>query len=100
MKTGTFVFSLSVLSTLTAALPAPKAGPAIENSNTKRFVPTIIQYKDYTEDTSNDNSKRFIPPIIQYKDYTEDESDDKSKRFVPTIIPYKDYAEDASDEKA
>ncbi|KAM3156802.1 hypothetical protein ABEW05_002640 [Botrytis cinerea] len=99
MKTGTFFFSLSVLSTLTAALPAPKAGPAIEDSNTKRFVPTIIQYKDYTEGASNDKSKRFVPNIIQYKDYTEDESD-KSKRFVPTIIPYKDYAEDASDEKA
>ncbi|KAM0802767.1 hypothetical protein BDR22DRAFT_819442 [Usnea florida] len=124
MKLDTFVLPLSVLSTLVAALPAPKPDAAVEVGEAKghdhkaRFVPSIIPYKDYSEDEEVDSEHekikaRFVPSIIPYKDYSEDEeykdySEDEEEvepkhekvkaRFVPSIIPYKDYSEDQDEE--
>ncbi|CAD6444380.1 856680bb-74db-4e02-b65e-281dd5f382c5 [Sclerotinia trifoliorum] len=88
MKTGSIFFSLSVLSTFVAALPAPKANAGIA----KRFV---VPYADYAE--AEENTKRFVPtgdyiPDKRFVvvDYSEDASS-KNKRFIPTgdYIPEK-----------
>lgn len=124
MKLNAIILPLSVLSTLALAFPAPKAGmctckslldseltkvdAAVEAGKAKRhdikarFVPSIIPYKDYSEDEESGASEsmrlkaRFVPSIIPYKDYAEDTEDteDLEARFVPSIIPYKDYSED------
>ena len=80
---------MSVLAKVSYTYDSRRSGAAVDAGEAKghdlqaRFVPSIIPYKDYSEDQ-------------------EDESEDKKlkTRFVPSIIPYKDYSEDQEDEDA